>query len=347
MALAHRTASEPVALEDRGALEEALSQAPYAFEFFEALRRFECVYRERPRLGKSTRLAEDPIRLAQEPTLRFAPSSLASFTPGEGEQQPGRLGVYCLGLFGPHGPLPLHLTEYARDRLRNADDPTFTRFLDLFHHRMLALFYRAWADAQPTVSYDRPDSDRFALYLGALTGLSTPGSWGHDAMPDRAKLHYAGHLVAQTRNAEGLEALLADFFRQPVTLTQFIGHWLTIPEPIQLGMSPATGALGATTTVGTRVWDRQSKFRLTIGPLDFTDYRRLLPGGDTLEQLRAVVRNYIGLELAWDLNLVLARDWVPRLQLGRVQLGWTTWLTSRPLARDGDDLVLDPVPEEG
>src|SRR6478609_2460492 len=72
-----------------------------------------------------------------------------------------RLYVTFGGMFGPQGPLPLHLTEYARDRIINSADPTFARFLDIFHHRMLSLVYRAWADAQPTVQFDRPESDRF------------------------------------------------------------------------------------------------------------------------------------------------------------------------------------------
>jgi hypothetical protein len=96
-----------------------LRQRPYAFHVFQALRRLECAYRELPRLGKSTRLSDDPLRLTQEPSLAFAPSTLAAFKPGN-EQHPPRLSEYFLGLFGPQGPLPLHLTEYARKRFRVA-----------------------------------------------------------------------------------------------------------------------------------------------------------------------------------------------------------------------------------
>ena len=136
---------------------EALRRAPHAFHFFQALRRLECLYRDQPRLGKSTQLADDPVRLAQEPSLIFAPATLATFEPG-GDGKLPRLSEYFLGLFGPHGPLPTHLTEYARDRWRNHGDRTFAWFADVFHHRMLCLFYRAWADTQPTVSFDRPET---------------------------------------------------------------------------------------------------------------------------------------------------------------------------------------------
>ena len=107
--------------------------------------------------------------------MTFASGPLAHLRPGEGDAPP-RLTVNFFGLLGPNGPLPLHLTEYARDRLRNSDDPTMARFLDLFHHRMLLFFYRAWAAGQPTVSRDRPGEDRFETYIGSLPALPWPRS---------------------------------------------------------------------------------------------------------------------------------------------------------------------------
>ena len=120
-----------------------LQKEPYSFGFFQTLRLIECLYPNAPRLGTSRRPAGDPIRLAQEPSMRFESASLTAFEP-QVEGKPHRLTVRLLGLLGPNGPLPLHLTEYAQERLQKYKDPTFTRFLDIFHHRMLSLFYRAW-----------------------------------------------------------------------------------------------------------------------------------------------------------------------------------------------------------
>jgi type VI secretion system protein ImpH len=323
----------------------ALQEAPYRFGFFQALRRIECAHPSRPRIGEARRPADDPIRLTQEPSVVFAPATLAACSPGN-QGLPPRLAVFFLGLFGPNGPLPLHLSEYARDRLRNSGDSTFARFADVFHHRILSLFYRAWASAHPAVSFDRPDSDRFAAYLASLFGLGMPSLRGRDAVPDLAKLHYAGRLACQTRHAEGLTALLADFFGLPVALEEFIGHWLGLPEDSRwrLGESPITGTLGLSATVGDRVWDRQYKFRILFGPLSLEEYRRMLPGGESLRRLVAMVRNYLGDELDWDVNLTLKRDRVPPLKLGEQgQLGWTTWIASRPFAHDPADLLLEPL----
>ena len=141
--------------------------------------------------------------------------------------------------------MPLHLTEYARDRIINSGDPTLARFLDVFHHRMLSLVYRAWADAQPTVQFDRPDSDRFAAYIGSLVGIGLPSLEDRDAMPDLAKRYFAGRLVCQARNAEGLQAILSEFFRLPMRLVEFVGRWLPLPDDCRCVLR-----VGSATTLG-------------------------------------------------------------------------------------------------
>lgn len=179
-------------------LEQSLREKPWKFDFFQAVRRLECADSRKPRVGKALKATEEPVRLAQEPSLAFAPSTVAAFKSADA-QSPARLSVFFLGLFGPHGPLPLHLTEYARDRIRNRGDATFSRFVDIFHHRMLSLFYRAWANAQPAVQFDRPDEDRYATYIGALFGLGMDSFRNRDAFPDLAKLHYAGRFAIPGR----------------------------------------------------------------------------------------------------------------------------------------------------
>src|SRR5262249_50400799 len=179
----------------------ALTRAPWSFDFFQALRRIEGVFTGRPRLGKAVRPSDEPVRISQEPSVAFAPSTLSAFEEHAGELPP-RLEQRAFGLLGPNGPLPLHLTEYARDRVRHDADRTFTRLLDLFHHRMALLFYRAWAESRPTVQHDRPNEDSFAVYAGSLAGYGSPARRQRDTVSDHAKLYFMGHLVRNARNAE-------------------------------------------------------------------------------------------------------------------------------------------------
>jgi len=327
---------------------DALARAPHQFDFFQALRRIEVLQasrRHQPRLGAALRPADEPLRMGQAPDLTFAASALAQLQMGD-DGAPPRLIVNFFGLLGPNGPLPLHLTEYARDRLRNADDPTMVRFFDLFHHRMLLFFYRAWATAQPTVSRDRPADDRFERYVGALAGYGLTAVRSRDAFPDTAKLFYAGHLAAQSRNAEGLEAVIGDFFVMPARIEQFVGGWIDLPDDHRwhLGGRSDRGQLGVSTIAGARAWTAQQKFRVVLGPLTRAQFQRMLPGGASLPKLAALVRNYVGDELRWDLRLILEDRIEEPWRMGGSRLGWTTWL-GRPVGGRREDLVLDPQAE--
>jgi type VI secretion system protein ImpH len=338
MALTHRTATRALTIQ------QELHRAPYDFDFYSALRLLECAYPDNPRLGESLRPGDDPIRMGQQASMAFAPSTLADFTPPK-EGRAAHLDVLFFGLFGPNGPLPLHLTDYARDRLRNSDDPTFCAFTDIFHHRLLSLFYRAWANSQPVVHFDRPETDRFSTYVRSICGYGMPSLTERDAMPDMAKSYYTGLLSKQIKNAEGLESMLSDFFQLPVRIAEFVAHWMKIPEEgrFRLGESEATGSLGLTTILGTAVWDCQSKFRVILGPLDLEDFKRFLPGGDGLKQLSALVQNYIGKELDWDLNLILKKEQIPPVQLGvEGLLGWTTKIVDKMPEKNMDEVLLNP-----
>ena len=328
----------------RLALFDALAREPWTFDFFQALRRIESLHPERPRLGKAVRPADEPVRLSQEASVAFAPSTLSAFEPHH--RGGPRLEQRFFGLLGPNGPLPLHLTEYVRERVRLHRDHTLARFLDLFHHRMALLFYRAWAEARPTVQHDRADDDRFTVYVGALAGYGSTATRGRDAVSDHAKGFFVGHLARSARNAEGLASILGGYFRVSARIEQFVLDWLELPgdQRTALGGQPrVSGTLGLGAVVGRRVRDVQSRFRIVLGPMDFDRFGDFLPGGRSLPPLVDWVRNYVGFEFDWELQLVLARDEVPAIRLGREgQLGWTAWLGSRPSPADAGDVVFAP-----
>jgi type VI secretion system protein ImpH len=328
----------------RRALFDALAREPWAFDFFQALRRIEGAHADHPRLGKALRPGDEPVRLAQEASVAFAPSTLSAFEPDERGRP--RLEQRFFGLLGPNGPLPLHLTEYVRERVRLHRDSTLARFLDLFHHRMALLFYRAWAQARPTVQHDRADDDRFALYVGTLAGYGSTATRGRDGVPDHAKGFFVGHLARSARNAEGLGAILEGYFRVRARIEQFLLDWLALPRDQRTalgGERRVSGLLGLGAVVGARVRDVQSRFRVVLGPLDFDRFCDFLPEGRSLAALVDWVRNYVGFEFDWELQLVLARDEVPAVRLGQEgRLGWTAWLGSRPSPTDAGDVIFRP-----
>lgn len=316
-----------------------LIETPTSHHIFLALRVLEAQHSDAPRLGTSRRPSQDRVRLRQEPSMAFAPATIAAFRPeGAG---PASLSTWFFGLFGPHGPLPSHLTEYARERKTKHGDRTFVAFADMLTHRMMSLFYRAWVTGAPAVDLDRGEGTHFESHVAALAGHHGAALRNRDDMPDMAKRYFAGLLSSGVRNAEGLVALLRSFFDFPVRCQQFVGTWLHL-EPEDRWRLGQGGMLGQDTNIGSAVWTRTSKFRLLVGPLGIDQYQRLLPGQPSLARLAAVVRNYVGDTLDYDVNIILRADEVPAATLGgTTRLGQTSWLGQRQAKTDAADLFLD------
>ena len=335
--------------EQLAALFGALASAPREHDFFAVLRHVESLRPELPRIGTALRPSQEVVRLGQDPELSFAPAALESFV-ADGRSAP-RLGVRLFGLLGPQGPMPLHFTEYVRERLRFRGDATLVRFLDVFHHRLLSLFYRTWAQAQPAVHGDRPGSDRFAAWLGVAYGAEAGTTMR--ALPETARLFQAGLLGARSRHPEGLAKLLRQYFRVPARIEQHVATWLMLAgeDRGRLGFSRSRAErihavmprLGVSATSGSKCRDRQYKFRVALGPLTLAQYHDFLPGGATWRRVREWVQHYAGLDLRCDVELVLAREHVPEPRLGRTtRLGVSAWLGRGGRDRDRSDLRLRP-----
>ena len=324
------------------ALFDAVQAEPWAHDFFALLRRVDALRPASPRTGQARRPQHEALRLGQAAELDFAPAALARFE--QRDDLPPRLAVRFFGLLGPQGPMPLHFTEYVRDRQRQHADPTLAHFLDLFHHRLLSLFYRAWAQSQPTVHLDRPIDDRYTAWLSACAGL--PGQGGR-GLPHAALVHQAGHLSSRSRHPEALCKALRQYFGVAVSLRSHVGHWLQI-QPLdrsRLGharnraerTAVPVATLGRSANLGHQAWDRQYRFRLHIGPISLPRYLSFLPGGSAWQPLLEWVRLLSSPGLQWDLQLALRPQERPAPRLGRqVRLGLTAWL-GRGKPRPGTD----------
>ena len=333
------------------ALIASLTEKPYEYNFYSAVRLLQCCFENQPRIGYSSSPAQDPVRFAQSPALDFAPSTLEAFKRKDPARPPVIYSRH-FGLFGPNGPLPLSLTEYARDRILHEGDPTFTAFCNIFHHRLLSFFFRAWADAQKATDFDRRDEEHWSHFVGALIGMGMDSLLDCDSVPNRAKLYFAGRLVQQNRNADGLAAIVGDFFGIPSEVQSFVGRWLDLSADregkrrgytCKLGESADTGTLGSSLIMGSRFWNCQLHFRLRMGPMKLGQMERLLPTGASFKRLCDWIRQYIGEELTWDVQFVLLKEEVPKIQLGAAgRLGWTSCLKTRPFESDAENLVLSP-----
>lgn len=353
--------------EDTG-LNRELFRAPYRFAFFQAVRLLEHRWRERAAESDAPRhqpvgnddLRLELVRFRALPALSFPSATIVSLRETNGseanalEPSHAEMIVSFFGLTGPSGVLPRHYTELLLNRLRDKDY-SLRDFLDLFNHRLISLFYRAWEKYRLPLGYERsqlddpgrvPDLATRSLYC--LVGMGTPGLRGRQDLDDEVFLYFAGHFAHFPRSAAALECLLLDFLEMPVQVHQLRGQWLDLDPadqtrmPNRLDPAGRNNQLGLSTVVGERVWDIQSKFRLRIGPLTWRQFRTLMPDGTALRPLSQLTRCYVGLEFDFDIQPVLLASEVPWTRLSDdpadgPRLGWNTWMRTQPFEQDVDD----------
>lgn len=293
------------------------------YGLFPVLRGAEARAPHLPRIGNSRLPSQNIVDLAQVPTLAFPPSTLESITIDRGRAE---VSGYWLGLTGPMGPLPLHLSEYAFYELRyGGGNRPFGRFLDVIAGRMLQFFYRAWADSNPAAHADRPGDDRFAGYLAKLTG-ATDGVTAQSAIPASARLYYAGLFVSH-RSAAALQDALTELLRTPVRLKEFLPRWRDIDPGDRTALGKGFNCLGVDTVVGSRVRGVSDAFRVVVAARTFREYQDFLPSGGKFKIAAEALDAFAPSHLEWELELELNEHEARPARLdGRAQLGWTGWM---------------------
>lgn len=378
-------------------LNERLRENPGDFDFFQAVRLLVRMA-ERGVLPGEQRSAEEVLASGPAPATRkppghdFAPNeeavrfrSIASHAFGATEivrirkpratetavesdvagEVPGsrsvdgplEMFVTFLGLTGPSGVLPQHYTSQIIERFKSKDY-ALADFLDLFNHRVISLFYRAWEKYRFPIGFERfrlspqrdePD-DLFTACMYSLVGFGTPGLRRRQEFDDETLIYYGGHFAHVPKNAVSLEGIVAEYFGFDLEVHQFQGQWLTLATHDQSALPNAMQPrglnceLGVNAIAGERVWDVQSKFRHRVGPVGYRDFCRLMPSGDMLRPLCQLTRTYVGPTFDFDVQPVLKKEEVPWCKLGGddespARLGWNTWIRTGEMPHDAEDVI--------
>ncbi len=321
---------------------ELWKEGTWNYDYFAVMRRLEANAYPLPRWGQAVLPSAEAVRVGQEPSLAFAPATFSRIEDATAHSPP-RLRQQFIGYIGPNGPLPVHLSDFIQERALNRNDPTWLAFLDGFTHRFALHFYRAWAQARPAVALDRPQDDNFRRYVGALVGMGTTQRQNRDDIHDDARLHFSGWLARQARSKDSVDSVLAAYFGVPVKLEQWVGHWIQLAsrDATRIGQGGLSRALGQGAVMGTRVWDRQHRVRIHLGPLTLEQYQMFLPNGSARKLLQRWVQQLLGDEYQWDALLSLRAKEVPASRLGSAsRLGWSSWVGNRSRTRHATDVVI-------
>ncbi len=331
----------------KSSVKEGLFQEGSRFEFFQAVKLLEIIYKDRLPVGEdSADPINDAVWFQGKTSLSFPPGDIDGVDLPEGKR-PARMRVNLMSLTGALGPLPQAYTELVLQRIR-AKDTTLRDFLDIFNNRLISLAYRVRKKFRPGFEFAPPDESGFSQYLFSLMGVGTPGLKKRMEIKDRALLFYAGILALQPRSMVGLIVMLEDYFGTKVKGESFCDQWLYLEEDqlTQIGKFGQNQILGDSALLGRKVWDQQSKFKLMFGPLTFKQYSEFLPLGRSFNSLCELIRFYTRDELDFDLTLKLKKAEVPALRIGTQlgsRLGWTSFIKTKELNEDPQTVNLSSM----
>ncbi len=308
-------------------------------------------------LTKAAR-TDDPAEAARFRTpsgMGFAPADVLEVRRGTAGKP--EVTVSVMGLTGPSGVLPRHYTETVSQTLRNRST-ALHEFLDMLSGRFIAFFarggtkYRPARSAETALQRQKTEPDPITQALLSLTGFGTDNLTSRLGAGVEPLLHYAGLFTMRPRSAERLGAMLSDWLRMEVEIVEFAGAWLTLPadQQTRLRKGGAFCQIGVDAVAGVRVWNAEARILIRVGPLSLTEFDKLMPDQPAMQRLVSLVRTFVGMELGFAINPVLAGDAIPTLRLGLssatpARLGWNTWTplsgSSGTVRHAADDAVFE------
>ncbi|ADJ65503.1 type VI secretion system baseplate subunit TssG [Herbaspirillum seropedicae] len=342
---------------------ERLFAVPHRFQFFQAVRMIECWFR---RNGvPHERAVSDFVRFANRTVLGFPASEIEAidtYPSREGEaisvdnmEQALRCGQMkyvritptFMGFLGSSGSLPAHYTErVARHQIEHRDEGP-RAFLDAFSTRSLALFYHAWNKYRLTFHYDVGRRDTFLPLLLSLSGLGFHSlrqrlqDGTGNGVRDESLGYFAGALRHRPPSALYMQKVLGEYFSVPLQIEQFIGYWYKVPRQHQTVLGSTNSVLGKA-MVGERVWQRDLRMRLRIGPVAIRDFEKFLPGKEVSVALARMLGMFSGSTLEYEVEVALLAQDVRGMTLGSMReggrLGWDSFVATAPETRDRADL---------
>lgn len=348
---------------DPSVAQQLLTQ-PHRFQFFQAMRILEQIFhRQESSVGQAI---PQRVRFRNTLSLGFPASELAPETEvyAEGGQrlreehaidaalqaravQAVHLTPQFMGFLGVSGALPLHYTETLQQREQYQRDRTARAFLDIFSTRMVSLHYAAWKKHRLALQYELDRRERFLPLLLALSGLGMEElrdrlQDGHGDVFDQAVAYYAGAVRQRPVSAVLMQRILSDYFQAKMQIEQFVGAWYRVPKTQTTRLGQANAVLGASALSGERVWQRDLRLRIRIGPLKRSQFAQFLPGASAALALAKWLTLLAGGTLEYEVRLLLRAEDVQGCSLSEAQgvrLGWDSYLCTTPQETPREDTV--------
>lgn len=265
------------------------------------------------------------LRIIQDISLKFDQNAVDKIYVKNNRTY---LSVNGVGLLSINSPLPRHLIEYIFERVHLHGDRSWFEFINFLQSRSLYLFYKSWDMAQNFNALDSHRTQQFDKFIASFIGLNTYSLHKNQHDIDiKDKLYFAGFYLNEAKSAKNITQLLSAYFNVPVNVLQNIGNWHQVDKESQTAIGKVQFRLGEGLLIGDKVYDKQNKFRLIIGPINLDTYKLFLKNGLYFKKLKAWMDFLAFSDFDWDCQLVLLRQEVPSIHLNATnQIGQTAWL---------------------
>lgn len=307
-------------------LESQLYSQTYEFDFHQAVRILEALAPNSIPFGEGSQPQKEAMQIQARVTLSVSSSDIYSLKPQRNPNKPPILTINFLGIAGIQGPLPTVYTEILVERLRKKDT-AFRDFLDIFNHRLVAMWHRVHKKVIVGLDQVPPTQSPIGKSLFDLLGLGDPHLRDLLEVPDRSLLSYAPLFWQRTRSSAGLRQLLQGYFKNTVHIKELQGVWRTAPASDWSLLGIQFNRLGQDMVLGNRSWDQGGGIGITLSEISWQEYLTHLPGGQGHRKLISLVRFYCGLNTGVIVSAKITASQIPPAILGKSALGQTSWLT--------------------
>ncbi|WP_051303557.1 type VI secretion system baseplate subunit TssG [Psychromonas aquimarina] len=314
-----------------------LIDSPEEYDFYQAVytieRQLAAGKEQQRKVGHDSIPKNELVRFKSDQHLGFPGTSVSKVVPRPSAAHESMLDMHVsfMGVTGTNGALPQHYTELVLERLKYKDTG-MRDFFDLFNHRLLSLYYRAWEKYRFPIGFEKSSQnhlDSFSTALNELTGSTN--SIGK---------FYAGIFNRKVRNVAGLRQILSHFTGCEIDIDQFQGKWQQLAESEQTKLGRRSqpegqfACLGVDASIGQKIWDISSSIKVVIKPDAGSKIKDYLNGGRIYQGVNQLISEYLGKSMDYKIQLQVNIGQMPVACLSKESepLGMGCALGSRQLS---------------
>ncbi len=281
-------------------------------------------------IGTDSLSQSESIQIEVMPQLGLSPNQIEQI-----ETKEGKVTVEChfAGLTGAQSVLPQHYTDLVLERKKSGDH-AMGDFFNVFNHRLLSLYYRAWLKNNPQYQLRASALGGSSAYADKLLAVTGTTQIQH--------LRYANLLARRVKSRRSLQSAFEDMSGCRVSIKDFLGQWVQLKpnEQTQLPSRESPqgqhATLGKGASMGKRAWDVNAGCCIEFTANSERQVREMLPNSKRHQLIVKLAPTLMGSTKKIKFQLSAKQKYLPKYCLGKctTPLGVGGTLAHTPSTQD-------------